>query len=215
MPMKLIIYDLDGTLVDTLQDIAQAANHMLAQLGLPPRREEEIRRYIGSGLHELVRRCLQTDDSRRIEQGATLYRAFYAQHLLDYSRLYPGAQTVLESFKARRQAVITNKPNPYSRQILEALGVASYFFKLIAGDEEFPKKPDPASVQALMRAADAQPSETVLVGDSLIDIETGRQAGIVTVGIEHGFAENGELSSADLLVKNFSGLLEAAKQHRW
>ena len=213
--MKLIIYDLDGTLVDTLQDIAQAANHMLAQLGLPPKPTEEIRRYIGSGLHELVCRCLQTDDHQRIDQGARLYRAFYTQHLLDFSRLYPYAQTVLDYFRARHQAVITNKPNPYSRQILEALGVASYFFKLIAGDEEFPKKPDPTAVQALMRAAGAKPSETVFVGDSLIDIETGRQAGILTVGIEHGFAENDELSSADLIVKDFSVLLEVAKKHNW
>ena len=213
--MKLIIYDLDGTLVDTLQDITQAANHMLAQLGLPPKPAEEIRRYIGSGLHEMVHRCLQTNDTRYIQQGAKLYRAFYTQHLLDFSRLYPDAQAVLDYFKAHRQAVITNKPNPYSRQILEALGVASYFFRFIAGDEEFPKKPDPAAVQALMRAAGATPSETVFIGDSLIDIETGRQAGVVTVGIEHGFAENGELSSADLLVKNFSSLLEAAKKDRW
>ena len=213
--MKLIIYDLDGTLVDTLQDITQAANHMLAQLGLPPKSAEEIRRYIGSGLHELVGRCLQTNDHRDIERGAKLYRAFYTQHLLDFSCLYPDAQAVLDYFRAHRQAVITNKPNPYSRQILEALGVASYFFRLIAGDEEFPKKPDPSAVQALMRAAGATSSETVFIGDSLIDIETGRQAGVVTVGIEHGFAENGELSSADLLVKNFSSLLEAAKKDRW
>jgi phosphoglycolate phosphatase len=141
---RLILYDLDGTLVDTLEDITSAANHMLAELRMPPRPAVEIRGDIGRGLHQLVAACLQTDDRRRIEQGTKIYRAYYTQHLTDRSRLYPGVREVLDYFKARQQAVISNKPNPYSRDLLTALGVADYFFEIIGGETPYPKKPNPA-----------------------------------------------------------------------
>ena len=89
---RLILYDLDGTLVDTLEDIAQAANHMLRALGAPTLPASAVRRYIGDGLHELVKGCLKTDDPVSIERGSKIYRAYYTTHLVDHSRLYPGAQ---------------------------------------------------------------------------------------------------------------------------
>jgi phosphoglycolate phosphatase len=214
---RLILYDLDGTLVDTLRDIAEAVNHMLHHLQVPPIPSEEVRRYVGWGVHELVQRCLKTKDAGQIERGVELYRAHYSQHLLDYSRLYPGAQMILEHFKARDQAVITNKPNPYSRQILEGLRVAGYFVEVIAGDSEYPRKPNPAAVLSLMRRRSLVPHEVILLGDSPIDMETGKNAGVPVVGIAHGLSGEEELAAArpDLLVRNFAELLEIAKARGW
>ena len=214
---RLIVYDLDGTLVDTLGDIAAAANHLLRQVGSPELPAREIRRYIGRGVHELVRGCLKSDDPVRLEQGVTIYRAYYAAHLVDQSRLYPGALAVLTHFNARRQAVITNKPNPFSRDILRAVGVEGLFCAIVGGDSEYPKKPHPASIRALMETWGVSPAETLFIGDSPIDIETGRNAGVLTVGVTHGFSDEDELRRAapEAIVRDFEALLALAKREQW
>lgn len=215
--VKLIVYDLDGTLVDTRKDISEAANHMRAQMGLPPLPEKEICGYVGLGLQRLVEGCLNATDPAKIEEGTRIYRAFYTEHLLDHTALYPGVTEVLEHFRLRRQAVITNKPDPYSHRILEALGVAGFFTEIVAGNSGWPKKPDPASLLALMRREGAKPGDTVFVGDSPIDMETGAKAGVVTVGVAQGFCDRGELetSDPDHLLEGFPELLELAKERVW
>ena len=214
---RLIVYDLDGTLADTLEDIAQSANHMLRQLDGAPVAASEIRGYIGRGVRELVRGCLKTDDERRIGLGVRVYRAHYAQHLLDHTRLYPGTQALLDHFRPRAQAVITNKPNPYSQQIVEALGIARYFSQVIAGDSTYPKKPDPSSLRALIVSREVSPGETVFIGDSPVDIETGKQAGVLTIATEHGFSDAAELMAAgpDEVVRDFAELLALVKRQGW
>lgn len=214
---RLIAYDLDGTLVDTLEDIAVAANHMLRVLQAPAVPPHEVRRYVGRGVHQLVSGCLKADDPKRIEYGVSVFRAYYARHLLDHSRLYPGARAVLEHFRERDQAVITNKPNPFASQILEALGVAGYLCEVIAGDAGYPKKPDPEALCSLMAKRQVAPGETVVIGDSPIDMEAGRRAGALTVAIAHGLTDEEELvlAAPDALVKDFEGLLELAKRDAW
>ena len=214
---RLVLYDLDGTLVDTLADIAEATNHMLQTLQAPPMPADAIRQFVGRGVQELVAACLKTEEPQRIEEGVAIYRAYYAQHLLDQSRLYPGATALLDHFASRTQAVVTNKPNPFSQQILDALGVAHYFVEIVAGNSAYPRKPDPASVHALMAAAKATPHDTVLIGDSPIDIETGRNAGITTVAVLHGLTDEPELVRAkpDWLVRDFAELLAVAGRQRW
>ena len=221
---RLIIYDLDGTLVDTLEDITAAANHMLDVLGAPAVAAQDIRRAVGRGVEELVARCLGTEDPARIEQGVAVYRTHYAQHLADHSRLYPGARALLDYFTPPRaggtgcrQAVVTNKPNPFSRDLLAALGIEGYFVAIVAGDAEYPRKPDPSAVQALMQRASAAPEETVVIGDSPVDVEAGRRAGVFTVGMRHGFADEDELAAASpgALVGSFPELLALAKRLGW
>jgi len=211
------VYDLDGTLVDTRTDIAEAANHMRARMGLPPLPEKEICGWVGLGLTRLVEGCLGTRDPAKVEEGTQIYRAFYSQHLLDHSALYPGVPEVLEHFRARGQAVITNKPDPYSRRILEALGVAGYFLEIVAGNSGYAKKPDPESLLALMRREGASPEQTLFVGDSPVDVETGSKAGVLTVAVAQGFCEREELERAgpDHLVGGFVQLLELAKERAW
>ncbi len=214
---RLILYDLDGTLVDTKEDIAQAANHMLTQMGQAPLPGPVIWRFVGLGLRQLVEGCLQTDDSHHIEQGMKLYRAHYTQHLLDHTQLFPRAIEVLEHFKARKQAVITNKPNPYARDILTGLRVADYFSEIVGGNSEYPKKPDPGAALAIMHQEGVPHEQTLLIGDSPIDVEMGRSAGIFTVGVSHGFSTQEELAAAapDLIVKDFAELLVRAQTLNW
>lgn len=216
---RLIVYDLDGTLVDTLEDITASANRMLEHLGLPPIPASEVRGYVGRGIRELVQRCLGTEDEGGLERGLRLYREHYGRHLLDRSRLYPGARETLERFQrlGRAQAVITNKPDPYSTQILTGLGVAGCFTAIIAGDGAYPKKPDPSSLHALMKQQGAAAGETVFIGDSPVDIETGRRAGVATVAVTHGLADVHELAQAapDATVAGFTELVTLAEAARW
>lgn len=214
---RLIIYDLDGTLVDTRKDIAAAANHMRGEMGKPPLRPREIEKFVGKGLHHLVKNCLGTEKTKEIEKGAKIYRAYYAEHMLDHSRLYPGVREVLEHFRSRKQAVITNKPNPFSRDLLSALGVGGYFEAIIAGDSEFPKKPHPAAVISVMKNLDIGPAGTLFVGDSGVDMQTGRNAGVTTVAVAHGFEGEDELklSHPDAVVGDFKELLRLVKEKQW
>ena len=215
--MSLVLYDLDGTLVDTLQDLTQAANAMLAQLGASPIGPEDVRRAVGRGVTELVRGCLASHDPDRVQAGVRHFLDYYGRHLLDHSRLYPGARELLDHFRSRPQAVITNKPDPYARELLEGLGVSGYFFDIVAGDARYPKKPDPAAVLALARQAGAVLADTLLIGDSPIDIETGRRSGARTACVLHGFCQEGELRAAgpDLLVRDFAELLAEARRRAW
>jgi phosphoglycolate phosphatase len=214
---KLIVYDLDGTLVDTRADIVQAVTHTLRRMGAPELSREEILPFVGRGLRQMVSGFLRSDDPERVERAMKIYRDYYAKHMLDQSRLYPGAKSALNFFKPARQAVVTNKPNPFSRQILEGLGVAGRFFAIIAGDTEYPHKPDPASVASLMKRSRAAPGATLMVGDSVIDIATGRAAGATTVVLTHGFDGEAELKAArpDYLVDSFRELLRLAKRQGW
>ena len=217
MRKSLILYDLDGTLVDTKEDIASSANHMLGRMGLPPLTVEQVVPFVGKGISQLIAACLGTDDPRLMEEGLRIYRAHYAEHMLDKSRLYPGALDLLEHFKSRVQAVITNKPNPYSTEILKGLGVARYFIEIVGGDSPYPKKPEPDSLLALMKKAGAGPDETLFIGDSVVDIQTGRRAGVLTAVVTHGFERKEVLlgESPALAVESLKALLEEAKGRGW
>lgn len=214
---RLIVYDLDGTLVDTAEDITEAVNAMLTQMAASPLSRDEIRRLVGRGLHDLIVRCLDTNDPQRIREGLDAFEAHYAAHLVDHSVLYPGVPEVLDYFHDRRQAVLTNKPNPFARDLLAALGVAPRFCAILAGTDGHPKKPDPTALEELMRTQGVGAGETLLVGDSVIDVETGRNAGVLTVIVAQGFEDQQALQAArpDVLVTQFAQLLQVAKRHGW
>lgn len=214
---KLILYDLDGTLADTRRDIIEAVQHMLAVTELPIMEASRIQQYVGLGVHHLIAGAMQTDDTRQIEKGIKIYRDHYTAHMLDHTRLYPGAVDVLHHFSARKQAVVTNKPNPYATDILKALGVAEHFTAIIGGDPGVPKKPDPAAVKQLMKAAGAMESETLFIGDSVIDIETAQNAGIEVIVLTHGFGAENELKSASPagVFQDFYQMLDYIKEKSW
>lgn len=214
---KLIAYDLDGTLADTRLDIVHSVRHMLSVMEAPPLEASEIETCVGRGLHHLIRSTLKTEEPKRVERGAKIFREHYAQHMLDHTRLFDGAREVLEHFRGRKQAVLTNKPNPFSDLMLEGLGVRAYFVSVIAGDPGRPKKPDPAGFQELLAREGLDPREALYIGDSPVDIETGRRASVETVVITHGFTGENELKSLspDHLVRSFGELLEKARALGW
>lgn len=214
---KLILYDLDGTLADTRRDIINGVRHALKTLNGPELTDDEIKDCVGTGLHALIKKVFRTEDEKLADRGSKLYREHYKQHMLDHTHLYSGAREFLEYFKDRKQAVITNKPNPFSSQILEALGVAHYFIAILAGDNGLPFKPDPAAIHHLMEETNATKEEVIFVGDSAIDIQAARNAGVEVVTLSHGFASETALQEAkpDYLVRDFSQLSTLAKQKGW
>ena len=214
---KLILYDLDGTLVDTRRDIINSVRYALKTLNGPELTDDEIKDCVGTGLHALIKQAFRTDDEKLADRGSKLYREHYKKHMLDHTHLYGGACECLEYFKDRKQAVITNKPNPYSSQILEALGVAHYFIAILAGDNGLPFKPDPAAIRHLMLDTDSTEEEVIFVGDSSVDIQAARNAGVEVVTLSHGFASEAALREAkpDHIVHNFAEILRLAQEKGW
>jgi len=214
---KLILYDLDGTLADTRRDIINGVRYALETLKGPSLTDAEIKDCVGTGLHALIRQAFRTDDEKLADRGAKLYREHYKAHMMDHTHLYAGAAEFLEHFKERKQAVITNKPNPFSSQILETLGVAHYFIAILAGDNGLPFKPDPAAIYHLMAETGAAKDEVLFVGDSPIDIQAARNAGVEVVTLSHGFASEATLREAkpDFIVHDFKELLALATEKGW
>ncbi|MBI4372532.1 MAG: HAD-IA family hydrolase [Candidatus Omnitrophica bacterium] len=219
--IKLLIYDLDGTLIDSRRDIANAVNWALKELGLKEIQMEKIISFVGRGVTDLMRNVLTetlggegsagaTHASPLLRRSIKLYRGRYAEHLLDETQLFPSVRAVLEHFKGRKQGVITNKPAGFSQEILLRLGVEAYFFRMIGGDQEFAKKPSPEPVFEMMKSAQVSSDETVLIGDSTIDIETARNAKVKVIAAAYGFENKAGLENLrpDFMVNDFSELIQ-------
>jgi phosphoglycolate phosphatase len=194
--VSLLIFDLDGTLVDSRLDLANSVNAMLHHYGKPQLPDDVIASYIGNGAPMLVRRSLGDPDDEQFVQEALLYfMAYYREHKLDHTYVYDGIFPALDAILASRNgsgdlrmAVLSNKPVGPSRGIVDALGLGKYFFQVYGGNSFHTKKPDPAGVQALMVEAGAIPATTVIIGDSDVDMITARNAGIFSVGVTYGLA---------------------------
>jgi len=186
--MQLVVFDLDGTLVDSKLDLALSVNAMRAPMGLDPLPLDLIASYVGHGVTVLVRRALGDQASKEnVAKGLALFLDYYRLHMLDNTSTYPGVREALEELRDRKLAVLTNKPVHFSREMLTRLGVAAHF-SYIYGGNSFPlKKPDPIGVHKLMGDLKVSPQETIIVGDSDTDVLTGRNAGIWTCGVSYGF----------------------------
>ncbi len=217
MRKKLIAYDLDGTLADTRRDIICGVQYMLSEMNKPKLDDIQIEKFVGEGLNHLVAMCLGEDDPKRVERGAGFLRKYYKAHLLDYTRLYPGAEQVLDYFKGRVQIVVTNKPEPFTTQILTALKVMPYLSGVYTGEKGIPRKPDPAALLKVMREKEIKPAEVLWIGDSVIDAQTGKNAGVETVLLRHGFASKVNLDSlgAEFVLDDFKVLLDLAREKSW
>jgi phosphoglycolate phosphatase len=198
---RLYVFDLDGTLVDSLEDLCLSVNWVLARKSYPEVDRETVRRAVGNGARNLLARTFASAaeaGGRDAPSGAELdgilaeYRARYEAHCAEHTALYPGIRDWLESLRARglKLAVLTNKPERATRALLDALKVSGYFMA-IAGPETFgATKPDPAGLKAIMRLAGAGLSETVMIGDSSVDVETARNAGVACCGITGGLGDS-------------------------
>lgn len=214
---KLIVYDLDGTLVDTRQDIIDGVNAMLLEMGKEKLPDKEIESYVGSGLRSLMARALKEEDPKKIQKAGKFFMKYYGANMLQNSVLYPGALNTLEYFKNRKQAVLTNKPSPFAEDMLVGLQVGHYFTKVIAGGPGKRHKPDPFTLIEMMREVGASPDETLFIGDSAVDWETGKNALVKTILMSHGFSSANELESLspDALVHSFEELLAEVEKNQW
>jgi phosphoglycolate phosphatase len=193
---KLLIFDLDGTLIDSREDLANSINAMLIHFGKKELPHEVISSYIGDGAPMLVRRSLGDPDDENFVQDAVLYfMGWYREHKLDNTYVYDGVKEALAAIQKSRDgastpgtqplkmAVLSNKPVGPSRAIVDALGLGQYFFQVYGGNSFHTKKPDPTGVQALLEEAKVAAEETVIIGDSDIDVLTARNSGIYSVGV--------------------------------
>jgi len=186
--MRLLIFDLDGTLVDSKLDLALSVNAMRTQMGLALLPTEVITSYIGHGVTSLVRRALgEQGTAERVQQGLKIFLEYYGRHLLDNTIVYPGVAEALVELQGRNLAVLTNKPDDFSRRILTGLGIAGYFGFICGGNSFARKKPDPVGVRELMSATNVSRRQTLMIGDSDTDVLTGRNAGVWTCGVTYGF----------------------------
>ncbi len=188
--MNLVIFDLDGTLVDSKLDLAHSVNASRGHMGLPPLDHELVYSYVGNGAPVLIRRALGPGASEAdVEHALEFFLAYYHAHKLDYTYLYPGVRESLNRLHEARvaMAVLTNKPVRISQAILDGLGVAPLFFRIYGGNSFEQKKPHPMGVEHLMAEAGASQEQTLLVGDSSVDIRTARNAKVRSAGVTYGF----------------------------
>ena len=184
-----LIFDLDGTLVDTRADLAAATNHVLKTFALPVLSVAQVSDYVGYGVRVLVERALGPTHIHLVSRGLELFMEQYQAHLLDHTQAYTGIESLLAAAQARGVvlSVLTNKPEAPSRAILSGLGLAAFFTAIVGEDTLAAKKPDPQGVAYLQRLTGIDLAETLLIGDSLVDSETGRAAGVATCGVTWGF----------------------------
>ena len=205
--IKAIIFDLDGTLIDSVADLANSVNHTLAKIGLPVHTTEEIRSYVGNGVQKLIKRSLGQTHLDKFDDAFAVFMEHYGSHCTDNTFLYQGVdQTLPELAQNYLLAVLTNKSVKFSLNILQALEVETYFKQVLGGDSFSTKKPDPEGIFYLADKWSIDPvNEMVMVGDHATDIEVGRRAGCKTVFIEGGIGEKRGLIP-DLVIHSISEL---------
>jgi phosphoglycolate phosphatase len=194
-PYDHVVFDLDGTLVDSREDLVAAVHHMLGRLGLPALPAATVVGYVGEGARRLVQQSLgaidpaSAVDSALIEEGLAAFRAYYSEHLLDRTLAYPGVPETLARLAAagRLLSVLTNKPEAMSRALLDGLGLLDRFVGVVGGDSLSTRKPDPGGLLQLAGVAVVPLARTLLVGDSPIDLATARAAGTSFCGALWGF----------------------------
>jgi phosphoglycolate phosphatase len=206
------MFDLDGTLADTLADIAAAGNHMLASLGRPPIPIDQYRYLVGQGTRRLVCDALQTDQHDLISRALDHYFAYYHAHPLDHSRPYPGITDLLDELVRRRLtlAILSNKPHTLVVNLVNHLFNQWPFFAVLGDGPDTVLKPDPARALQICAHANIPPANWLYVGDTRIDMLTGKAAGMFTLGVTWGFRDESELrqSGADAIIHHPLQLLD-------
>lgn len=206
MRYKAILIDLDGTLLDTVPDLAAAANAMLKDLGASPLPEQDIATFVGKGTEHLVRRCLEDARARLPSDPAALAHALgvFNRHYHSVngraSSLYPGVLDGLQAFREQgaKLAIVTNKPTEFTLPLLAASGLEPWFDVVVCGDTCPRKKPDPMPLLRACELLDCAPQHTLAIGDSINDALAARAAGVTVLGVPYGYNEGLDIQSLDL-----------------
>jgi phosphoglycolate phosphatase len=206
--VRALIFDLDGTLIDSKQDLILSVNAMLRALGRRELAEETISGYIGHGAPKLVSRALGehcTEEER--QRALDFFLRYYEAHKMDTTCAYPGVAETLQKLAGMQMAVLTNKPVRISVRILDAMGLSKYFRAIYGGNSFETKKPDPLGARTILRELGAEPRETLLVGDSEVDVQTARNAGTLAAAVNYGFGVHDRgAHPADIYLEQFGEL---------
>jgi phosphoglycolate phosphatase len=194
--IQLVIFDLDGTLIDSRLDLVRSVNAAIRHIGRPELPDDVIASYVGDGAPILIQRALggETVDEATVRKGLEFFLSYYREHKLDHTTVYPGITEALAAIQnsgngmPRKLAVLSNKPVNPSRAIVEALGLREFFAQVYGGNSFATKKPDPEGARKLLDELGVHAEQAVIVGDSHTDIETGRNAGLWTIAVTYGFA---------------------------
>jgi phosphoglycolate phosphatase len=210
MQTKLVILDLDGTLIDSLDDLTDAANHMRRSFDLPAFSAADVRRLVGEGARRLVERALPDASANERERGLEIFLLYNYEHIADKTFFYPGVCETLEKLAANglTLTVASNKGEAHCREILRLLNGERYFAAILGADSVAERKPSPEPIFHLMRQFGCNAAETVMVGDSSNDVRAGKGAGVVTIGCDYGYGVREELEPADYVINSFPELLE-------
>lgn len=214
--VRALIFDLDGTLIDSKRDLIHSVNAMLTELGREELQEETISGYIGHGAPQLVRRALGNGASdAECERALKFFLGYYDEHKMDSTRAYPGVAEALARLEELPMAILTNKPVRVSGRILKELGLAKYFRLVYGGNSFATKKPDPFGAQTILREFGVAPEETMLVGDSEVDVQTARNAGMYAAAVNYGFgAHDREAYPADVYLERLTDLVPLVGNRR-
>ncbi|MDI6728113.1 MAG: HAD-IA family hydrolase [Thermodesulfovibrionales bacterium] len=209
MPVKLIIFDLDGTLIDSSIDITNAINYAIEPYGVKPVTVEETIGLVGEGITRLMGKILDRSQTKEIDKDILVDRFLehYSSHLIDNTTVYPGVRETLERLKDYKKAVISNKREALSTKILDDLGLLKYLDLVVGSDTTPERKPSPIPILYVLTKLNIKTEDAVIVGDSNFDIEAGKAAGIKTIAVTYGYRPLDLLKGADYLIDKMSELV--------
>jgi phosphoglycolate phosphatase len=211
MSGELLIFDLDGTLIDSKRDLTDSVNATRIWKGLDPLPDDIVSAYVGNGAPMLIRRALPHCTDDELAEALQFFLAYYREHMLDATVLYPGVREALDRLLVEQvpMAILTNKPVKFSVRLIDGLGLDGHFFQIYGGNSFEEKKPHPIGIERLLEESGADRGRTIMVGDSGIDVMTARNASVQACGVTWGFQpETFEKAPPDFLIDDLRQLAE-------
>ena len=208
--IDLVMFDLDGTLADTGQDLANAVNYVRSHLHLEPLDKRLVYAHVGRGVEHLLRSSLPEECQVRFQEVMELFLKRYEKHLLDTTVLYPNAREILDYFHEKKRAVVSNKLHRLTVSVLKGLGIEPCFDAILGGDSVAQKKPDPWPLNQVLSSLGVSPAKALMVGDGGTDVEAGKKAGVLTCGVTYGLGKTEEIIAAkpDFLIDDLRQLTD-------